>query len=151
MTERTIFDYLANIDKHNVGFFDMHSEEEQKKFSAFMCMMWLSFSKSNEQVVLINDVVNRYIFSLYKHPKLIWMLLCLCGKGSSQKYQYVKRIEKEQSKKQTLEIIQQYYSCSLREAISYLSLFKEVEQVVDLANALGYEKTQITELKKEWK
>ena len=116
-----------------------------------MCMMWLSFSKNDNQVLLINDVVNRYIFSLYKHPKLIWMLLCFCGKGSSQKYQYVKRTEKEQTKKCTLDVIQQYYSCSLREATSYLHLFKDVEQIVTIATALGYEKTQITDLKKEWK
>ena len=134
-----------------MDFFDKLSEDDQKKFSAFMCMMWLSFSKNDNQVMLVNEIINRYVFSLHKHPRLLWMLLCACGKGTTQKYQYNKRIDKHQTKKNTLEVIQQYYSCSPREAETYMIHFKNVDQVVELANALGYEKTALTELKKEWK
>lgn len=151
MSDYTIFDYLKQIDQQNFCFYDSLTQDQQKKLSAFMMMMWLSFSRNDDQVSFINEIVNPYIFTLHKHPKLLWNLLCICGSGKSQKYEYRKREDKATTKKKSVELISLYHNCSLREAEVYMRLYKSYDDILELAVAMGLEKTELTELKKEWK
>ena len=63
-----IFGLLRNIDKQNVQYFRSLTTEERKAFAPVVIMQWMFCLKepsSNPlQQVLLNELVNPYIFTL---------------------------------------------------------------------------------------
>jgi hypothetical protein len=152
--EVSIFECLANIDKGNVALFDTLSKEQQTSLiKPVVLQQWLyssTTSKDATAVNMLNNNVNQYIFSLYKHPRLLFNLMCGSGLGRTRRYSYTKRVPNESNQRLSLEIIELHEGCSPREAKSFIRLLNK-DDLVEMAIALGYEKPQLTALSKEWK
>ncbi len=152
MAERLdIFQVLKNVNGKNLKWYDSLSPEEQKQFVPFLTMKWMSFTKDDVRVEFINEFVNRYVFSLYKHPDLLYNLLTVCGSGSeNERVSYRKKNVAKDKKTLSLRVISEYYGISEREAQAYLKIIT-VDDLVDMASAVGLASTEITALKKEYK
>lgn len=150
----SIFECLAHIDKGNVSLYDTLSKEQQTSLiKPVVLQQWLYSSSNSKDVAMvnmINDNVNQYVFSLYKHPKLLFNLMCGSGFGRTRRYSYTKRTPNESSTPLSLETIQMHECCSEREAKSFIRLLSK-DDIIEMGTALGYEKAQITALNKEWK
>ncbi|MCB1711952.1 MAG: hypothetical protein KDH96_05590 [Candidatus Riesia sp.] len=151
MKEVTIFTLLKEIENKNYQFYDSLTKEQQQiLFKPVVVMMWLvgSYSSIN-QYMLLDEIVNRYLFTFSKHPKLLYLLMCVCGEHKSKKSVFLKRNVKQQKFKETMEVIELYYNCSPREAETYKVLLN-IEDIKEMATSLGYENSQIKLILKEW-
>lgn len=143
----TIFDQLNLINKHNI---EPLNEEDSKQFVPLLAMRWLTGSSDESQILRVNDRLNPYVFTLYKHKDLLWKLACASSNGKTKKYTWLKSNSSKNKHKLTLQILSEYYQISDLESKEYLSIINE-EDVIQMANELGYDKDQITKVKAEFK
>ena len=84
MNKLPINDILAAIDMGALGVWDELSDEERKQISFYLLNRYVSSVKSNRDaqelaVFKTNEYYNKHFFTLQKHKKLLWQLLCLSG------------------------------------------------------------------------
>jgi hypothetical protein len=145
-----IFTTLGQIDRKNYLWYDNLSEEEQKAFVPLVVNRWLSGTASERQIIFINEFVNPHLFNLNQHKGLLFKLMCVAADGGSQRYKWLKQKPKSNAKPLSTAVVQEYYSYSVKQAKDVLRLLT-AEDVVDLASALGRDKSDITKMKKEMK
>ena len=144
-----IFDVLGNIQRKRVGYYDQLSPEEQKTIQPYVLMRWLSSDQSN--VVILNEVVNPYAFSLTKHKDLLWKLLIVSGSGRYARLQWNKGPSKRTTGVSTcIRVIQQAFGYSERHALDVLATLTS-KQVLELAEMLGVTSDDMAKVKKELK
>ena len=83
-----LFPALTAIDKQDYKWFGNLTQEQQKKFSAYMMLHWVSSIKRNgpicEYYVLVTEkTANLHMFNerVSNHPELQWMMLCASSAG----------------------------------------------------------------------
>jgi hypothetical protein len=88
-----LFDALNALDRKDYAWFDSLSEEQQRKFVAFMMIKYMSYLKGSSALsayyVMSTDVnANKYFFNEYisKHPKLQWLMLCASSPGKGKQF-----------------------------------------------------------------
>ena len=83
---------LSSLDSNDYFHYDKLPEDEQKEFSPWVIMRYLSNScgryKEN-QLISVNEIVNVDFNVLKNHKKLQWMLLADCGLGSKQYHPWI--------------------------------------------------------------
>lgn len=93
-----LFEALSAIDRKDYGYYDRLTEEQQRKFSPYMMVRWMSGMKGSAalqqyHVLSVNEFANTHLFSEFvsKHPKLQWLMLCASGLGKGKQFhQFVK-------------------------------------------------------------
>jgi len=88
-----LFEALAALDRKDYGYYDRLTEEQQKKFSPYMMVRWMSNMKGSAalqqyHVLSVNEFANTHLFSEFvsKHPKLQWLMLCASGLGNGKQF-----------------------------------------------------------------
>lgn len=88
-----LFDALAALDKKDYDFFDRLTTEQQKGFSPFMLVHWLSTVSgvSDLQRYYLQNTdytANKHIFheNIIKHNKLQWLMLCAVSPGMGKQF-----------------------------------------------------------------
>lgn len=142
-----IFDILKRLGNKNVEYFETLSEEQLKELQPLVLMRWMSGTLSGGQIVLLNNIVNPFVFSLPKHKMLLLYLLMISSfKGGRLQW---KKPPKRQSKFPiTVSALKQYYKYSAKQAEEVIQLHTN-EQIMDIAGLCGFQKEELTELKKE--
>jgi len=115
-----IFKALEAIDNKNYGYYDTLTQEQKRKFSPYMMILWTSTVTSpkfqKEYISKTNIIANRYLFNdtISKHPKLQWMMLCASSPGKGKQFhQWLPHIRDKISKLKEdvkAEEIKQYYA-----------------------------------------
>jgi len=150
MAERKldIFRVLSEIDKKNTNFYDSLSEEEQKAFLPLIVGRWLSGTFNKQQVFLINEVVNPFIFSLYKHPKLLFYLMILCTNGKQQRYVWNKALARTPTHPLSIKVIQQYFGYNKKDAEQVINVLPP-EDLILFAEEMGWQDDDLNKTRKE--
>ena len=143
-----IFETLKEVDNRNIHFFDALDADQKKSFAPVVFMRWLSSSSS--QLELVNAVLNPMVFRMHKHPALMYKLMTVCSDGKSKRYGWVKKKGKDKSAPKTTAAISQYYDCSKKDASRYKTRLT-VDDVLEMAEELGYTSDDIKKIKAEWK
>jgi hypothetical protein len=88
-----LFEAIEALDKKDYGYYDRLSQEQQKKFTSFMLVKYLSYIKGSGSVagyyaMSTNYHANKHMFNEYvqKHPKLQWLMLCAASPGLGKQY-----------------------------------------------------------------
>jgi len=145
-----IFEILNNINSNNIEYIDKLEDGELSDFKPFLVQQWLKGATSNKDyhLLLTNEFCNEYIFSLSKHPKLLYKLFCVAnGFDENTYYKFRKRTINKKPLSNT--IISAIYSYSTEHANDVVNIFSKNE-MVGMAEQLGYDKDQIKRVKKEW-
>lgn len=146
-----IFRVLGAADDKKEDFFTTLTEDEQKELQPFLVARWMSGTFDSRQIFFINEFVNPYAFSLTKHKQLLWQLLTVANSGKDKRYVWNKLPSKRESgKPNAVRVIREYYNYSTRDAIDALELLNR-DQVVYLAEQLGWQPEEITKVKRELK
>lgn len=148
MADRSSFDLfagLAALSKGDKDWFDNLSPEGQKAAAPFVMMRWMCGTSDAEQIVRINTLVNTQVFNGVSSKSQLFKLLAIAATGRSSRYSWLKG-PGSKSKKMSIEVIKAYYDCSTREAVTYTI---DSASLVEMAEALGYSKEDITKLTKE--
>lgn len=101
-----VFEALAAIDKKDYGYYDRLTEEQKKKFTPYMLIVWASNVKGNRDlqnyyVQSVNHYANKYYLdeNITKHPKLQWLMLCAASPGMGKQFhQWIPQIKEKVSK-----------------------------------------------------
>ena len=143
-----IFNCLSQIDKKNIHFYDNLSIDQKKGFIQLIIMRWLYGTPYDLQVILLNQFVNPYIFSLSKHPGLIYKLMTVTA---------VKPTRHTWKPKPTnlnfplsLTVIANYFEISKRTAKLHLPLLCS-DDILNMGLDLGMQSEEIKKLKLELK
>jgi len=153
MQERKLdlFKLLDAINKKKITYYRELSEEEQKEFAPVVIMRWLSGTKDDGQIVFLNEIVNPFVTDLYKHKELLYMLMTVCTDGKFKKYAWKKPKGKLlPSMPLSIEVLKTYYNYNTKEASDVIGIF-DVNDIIEHAELLGYEKEDITKIKAEFK
>lgn len=132
-----LFDYFAAINKEDFDYVNQMTDDEVKKISPFVILMWMSGAKSNqiEHVILTDTYCNPFVFSLGKHPRLLLKLLIAANSGlGNDRYAFEKTTTKNDLG--LLKQIAQHYQCGLHEAKQYKELLSK-EDIKELKDILG--------------
>lgn len=139
-----IFEILKRIDNFDVDYFSDLPQDTEKTLQPLVVMRWLSGTKDTKQISRINSIINPFVFSLHKEKKLLTRLL-LCCSTSKKMYSWNKRKKQERSSLRS-QLIQEYYDCTHKEALIYEKT-ASLEDLVSMAEEIGYDNEQIKKLK----
>jgi hypothetical protein len=143
-----IFSILGKLNKGDLTVWDSLSEEERKGFSPLIISRWMSGTNDPLQIILLNEFVNKQIFKLDKdHPELMCKLIACCGTGS-KRVVWIGESKKKKSSSMALDVVKEYYDYTTHEALSELPLLSN-DDIIELAEELGYQVDEIKKLKKE--
>ena len=73
---------LKAVDFRNKDYFDRIDDKEKSLYSPYMLMRYVSSTSAKDPffvehyVEMVNECVNKHCFTLGKHKKLLWLLLC---------------------------------------------------------------------------
>ena len=144
-----IFKVLSNIDTKNVQFYKNLSDEEKKGFLPIIVSRWLSGTPTARQLYFINELVNPFVFSLHKHPELLYDLMTLCGSGKSQRHYWNKTVSNKSTKHpNVIGVIREHFGYNTLQSIEALPLLSNDDRL-EYAEDLGRQKDIITKIKKE--
>lgn len=143
-----IFKILDSLSLGDKNIWESFSEEEQKSIAPLILMRWLSGTSSQRQIVYLNELANHLIFTLSKHPNLLMKVLSCCTDKRPSRYQWIGQKKTNSAKKLSIKVLQEYYNYSAREANKFLHLLNK-DDMIQMAESLGWEKEEITKLKKE--
>ena len=145
-----IFDLLNKLNSKSSGdIYAKLSDEERKGFAPLIVMAWMSGTTDERQIVLLNEFVNKYVFTLAKHPHLLMMLLQVASSKTPKRYQWL-AVKNKPKKAQTLKVIQEYFEMSERES-KLMNPQPQPEELMLMAEELGWQSDEINALKKELK
>jgi hypothetical protein len=143
-----LFDGLEKISGRDMTWYDRLSPEDKKAASPFVIARWMTGTSDHAQLIRLNTFVNPYGFSLGQEKALLFKLLAAAATGKSRRYQWLKAPGAKSATKLRLEAIKQYYDVSTREATLY-AINIDGETIMQMAEELGWEKEELTKLKKE--
>lgn len=120
-----LFGFLDRMNDEDYDYVDSLSDEEVKDLSAYVIMMWV-LGASNQQesrIILTNDYVNQYFFSLSKHPRLLLKLLVSANGLGHCRYSFVKTTGSGSSA--DVDMIAKHYNVTPKDAKDYLKIIPE--------------------------
>lgn len=146
-----MFAALAAIDTKQTTFYDQLSDEEKKGYVPSVTARWMSGVNDPQQVMIINEFLNPYLFSLYKHPELLWQLSTVCSSGRKRRYQWMKAPSNALTgKTHSVRLIMEYFRYTSEQANEALPLLAK-EDILAMAADLGWQADEIAKLKRELK
>lgn len=149
MAEREfdIFAVIKEIEGLQHEFFDNLQDYQIKQIPPYIIMKWMSGVKDSTQLISLNDNINTIIFSMYKHPRLMYKLLMTSATRKDKRVTYIKRPKKDKTSV-CINLIKEYYDCSYSHAEDYLKILTP-ENIIDISESLGTDKETTSKLKKE--
>ena len=144
-----IFALLSAIDSpKSKDIYSNLTDDEKKGFAPLIVMRWMSGTSDERQIILLNEFVNQYVFSLAKHPHLLMRLLQVASSKTNKRYQWI-GIKSSKKNKLSQKVVQEYFEMSARE-VNLLNPFPPESEIMQMAEELGWQKEEITALKKEF-
>lgn len=145
-----IFDLLSKISSSKSGdIYSSLSNDERKGFAPLVVMRWLTGTSDERQIMLTNEFVNPYVFPLAKNPHLLMKLMQATNSKTGKRYQWL-GIKSKKKNNETLKVISEFYGMSMRE-VRLLNPLPSEDEIIEMAESLGYQKDELTKLKKEFK
>lgn len=142
-------DILSALDKKDIHYFSQLTVDEQKQIQPFVLMRFLTGTYNKEQVVVVNEFVNPYVFNMNNHKDLLWKLLTVCTTGKQQRYFWNKPLLSRSTKPTAINIIQEYFGYNKQDAMSASTILSS-DDVIQMAEELGWQDDEINKVRKEY-
>lgn len=142
-----IFDTLKRIDLRQEDYYDTMLETDQKQLHPLVMTRWMSGTSDPAVIQMLNLTNNKYNFILAAHKPLLMRMLLLSSSGQSRRYQWLSKT-KDTSQSRSLRVLREYYTCSQREADSYIKMHT-MDELVQMAEFVGWQDDEIKALIKE--
>ena len=146
-----IFKLMHSISNGDMDIIDSYSEDELKTISPYVISMWMKGADNNVDLrsILMNDYLNKYMFSLGNHKKLLFKLLCISNNiDPNTRYSFKNKLKKTASK--LTKLVAQFHNCSDKHADDIINFLTE-DDVIDIASRLGHDKKEVKVYINEYK
>lgn len=148
---------LAAVDMKFTALWDEMDDEQRKalKNEFFILNRYISNAKTSNRdtqeyfVLVVNEYFNKHWFSLQKHPKLMWQLLCMCGQGG-EKIHYHEWIgfKRKKSANKVYKLLEEIYPDKKEDELALMGALMTVAEAKKLAQDYGFEDKQIEKILK---
>lgn len=121
-----LFKFFDKLNQEQFEYVDQLPEDEVKKLSPFVLLMWMNGAKTNREAhtLLADEYVNDRVFSLQKHPRLLLKLLMASNGGiGNTRFSFEKSITKDQEK--LTRKVASFYHVGYDEAKQYIRMLPE--------------------------
>jgi len=144
-----IFQLLGSIDKNDTLLYSKLSDEQKKGYSPLIAMRWTTGTSDTKQILYVNELVNRYVFPLGKHPELLYKLQCAASSKTPRRYGWL-GAKNTVKKVKGIDVVMDYYNFGPKKAKDAMRIL-DAEDILGMAEELGYQKEELAKLKKELK
>lgn len=142
-----LFGFLGQLNKRDQQAYAKLSPDAKKAAHPLVIMRWLSGTSDPAQIIRLNMVANRYVFSLGTEKELLFKLLAAACTGRVNRTTWLKG-PGSSSTRLAIEAIKAKYECSTREAEEHLPLLS-AQDVVLYAEDAGWDKELLKKLATE--
>lgn len=141
-------DILAAIDMNGQSVWDELSDDEKKQISFYLLNRYVSSVKGNRDkqelaVFKTNEYYNKNFFTIQKHKKLLWQLLCISGNtGKIEWHEWIGHKKKGSTNKNIKWLLKMFPNMKQDEVelLAGISTKKELEE---LAEAYGMDRKDV--------
>jgi len=139
---------LKALDLRDKNFYDNLTKEEQKAFSPYLIMRYAASTQSTNPLEHqlysqgVNELVNINFNELSKHPKLIWLLLSMCGSGYLQYHPWLAYKNKKTDNK-ILKFLENRFPTMKIKDIELMAELNNKKDLQEWAKELGWSKKEI--------
>lgn len=145
---------LAAVDINASSLWDELSEQQRKNLQKdfFILNRYISnvSDKSKETqeyfVLAVNEYFNKHFYTLSKHPKLQWKLLCMCSHENKKIFFHEWISTKKKSVSKVYNFLELIYPDKKDDEILVLCKILSPEELKELAEMHGYDNKQISKL-----
>jgi hypothetical protein len=146
MAKLELKDILSAVDQGGRDIWDMLDDEQKKSVSFFLLNRYVSSVKTSKRevqehfVLATNEYFNKHFYSLNKHPKLLWQLLCMCGYENKQEYfhEWI-GFKKKKAEPKKLKFLEEFYPARKMEDLELLSQITSTKDLKQLAIDAGWD------------
>ena len=137
---------MRQMDAKNRAFYDELTPEERKKFSTFLMVRWGSAVDGSREiqeyyVQSVNHYLNKHFFTLYKHPKLQWLMATAASPGlGAMKHSWISLKKKEAGDSAMKKQLRELYPHFKDDEIDLMSQLTNKKEVAQLLRAHGTDK-----------
>ena len=98
-------------------------------------------------VLTVNEYFNKHWFTLQKHPKLMWQLLCLCNwDGNKTFYHEWIGLGKKKKNSKRIKLLEDIHPNMKQDEIELLAEISTNDELKELARELGWTDKEIKDL-----
>lgn len=144
---------LAAIDQNVRELWDAMDADQQKalKNEFFILNRYISNVQGQKQdiqehfVLTVNEYFNKHWGSLQKHPKLMWLLLCMCSYNGDKVFfhQWLGHKRKGPSNSKKLKLLEEFYPDKKPDEIELLAAITTDKELKDYAKEWGMDEATI--------
>ena len=144
-----IKDILAAIDMGGVSVWDELTDDEKKQVSFYLLNRYVSSVQGNRDkqelaVFKTNEYYNKHFFTLQKHKKLLWQLLCLSGNTKQIEYhQWIGHKKKSADNSKSAKFLAELYPNKKMDEIEMLAKIMSNKDIQALAKEYGMDKVKL--------
>lgn len=159
MTEKVqLKEKIAAVDQNVRELWDAMDDDNRKalKNEYFILNRYISNVKSNKKdaqehyVLTVNEYFNKHWNSLQKHPKLLWLLLCMCSyDGSTTFYhEWIGNKKKGGSNSKKVRFLSDIYPNMKTDELELLAKISTDKELKELARQHGMDETTVSKILK---
>ena len=151
MNKLPLKDVLAAIDMGGKEIWDELSIEEKKQVSFYLLNRYVSSQKGSREdqelaVFKTNEYYNKNFFTLTKHKKLLWYLLCMTA-SSKKNIRYHEwigyKFKESGGNAKTTKFLEKLYPTMKPDEIKLLVAINDAKEIKQLAKDFGMTPEQI--------
>jgi hypothetical protein len=144
---------IAAVDQNVRELWDAMDAEQQKslKSELYILNRYISSAKDQPQniqehfVLTVNEYFNKHWNTLQKHPKLLWMLLCMCSYDGKKTFfhEWIGNKKKPTGGKK-LKFLEELYPSRKLDELEMLAELISDKELKDLARNYGFDEATIS-------
>lgn len=143
---------LQAVDQNIRELWDAMDAEQQKalKSEFFILNRYISNAQTPKReiqehfVLTVNEYFNKHWNTLQKHPKLMWMLLCMCNYNKQTFFhQWIGNKKKTGNGNKKIKFLEEVYPNKKRDEIELLAEIATDKDIKDLARKYGMDEATI--------
>jgi hypothetical protein len=149
----TIKDETAAIDMGARDLWDNFTDEQRKQISFYLLNRYASSIKTSDRdaqelaVFTTNEYFNKHYFSLTKHPKLLWYLLCMTGNAEKKLYfhEWI-GYKKKTGDSKVYKFLETLYPDMKDDELELKSMLMDTKEAKELARDMGMSEEEIKKI-----
>ena len=144
---------IAFVDMNIRAAWDEMTEEQRKSLKSeyFILNRYISSVKDSKRdtqehfVLTVNDYFNKNWNDLQKHPKLLWLLLCMCSYNKEKTFfhEWIGHKKKSGTGGKKLKFLEEIYPDRKRDELEMLAELSTDKEIKDLARKFGMDEATI--------
>ena len=154
MTKVPLKEILASVDSNYRGLWDELDTDQRKALKSELWILnrYISNVKTADRdqekhfVLAVNEYFNKHWFTLQKHPKIMWQLLCMCNYDGKKIFyhEYINLGKKKSNKR--IKLLETVYPDMKQDDIEVLARISKHDELKALARDFGWEEKELKDL-----